>query len=291
MAAVAPRIALVTCAELPELEDDDRLPIASLTALGMRVEPAVWDDPRIDWAGYDLAVVRSTWDYPARRKEFVAWAEGVPRLANAASIVAWNTDKRYLAELADAGVPVVPTSWIGPDDEWVPPNGGHWVIKPSISAGSKDTGRYDLADPDERSHAVEHVRRLQAAGRDIMIQPYLDAVDTDGETALLYTAGRFSHAVRKGPMLEGPDLGVAGLYKPESITARVPSEAELAVAEHVLSVLPRHLPTPLYARVDLIPGPDGGPLLIELELTEPSLFMGYADGAAERFAGAIAAAV
>jgi hypothetical protein len=119
-----------------------------------------------------------------------------------------------------------------------------------------------------------------------MVQPYLAAVDGYGETALLYFAGRFSHAIRKGPMLDGPDLGVPGLYKAEEISARVPTPAERAVADRVLAA---SAADPLYARVDLIPGPDGAPLLVELELTEPSVFLAHGDGAAQRFAEAIAA--
>ena len=187
-------------------------------------------------------MLRSPWDYAPRRDEFVAWAASVPRLANAAAVVAWNTDKRYLAELSAAGVPIVPTVWVEPGDAWQPSHEGHWVIKPSISAGSLDTGRYDLSDTSHREHAAAHVERLQAAGRTVMIQPYLAAVDTYGETALMFIDGAFSHAIRKGPMLDGPDLESAerddGLYKPEAISAREPTEAERALAERVLAALP-----------------------------------------------------
>ncbi len=282
-------IALVTCGDLPDLEADDRLVIEPLRAAGRVAEPVVWDDPTIDWAGYDLAVLRSPWDYASRRDEFVAWASRVPRLANDAATVAWNTDKRYLAELAGAGVDVVHTDWVAPGSTWAPPAGGEWVVKPAISAGSLDTGRYDMADPEHRAHAAAHVRRLQRAGRLVMVQPYLSAVDTYGETALVFFGGRYSHAIRKGPMLEGPDLGTEGLYKPEEIVARQPTPAELERAEQVIAAIPASLPPTLYARVDLIPGPDGTPVLVELELTEPSLFLEHSEGAPERLADAILA--
>ena len=294
---MSPEIALVTCADLPELEDDDRLVIAPLAARGLVAEPVVWDDPGVDWDRYALAVLRSPWDYATRRDEFVAWARSVPRLANPAGTVEWNTDKRYLAELSAAGVPVVPTGWVQPGDEWTPPAGGTWVVKPTISAGSLDTGRYQLADPAERAHAVGHVRRLRAAGRPVMVQPYLDAVDTYGETALVFVGGRDSHAIRKGPMLDGPDLGATGLYKPEEISAREATAAERAVADRTIAAIPGGLAGPvdpaalLYARVDVIPGPDGAPVLVELELTEPSLFLAHAAGAADRLASAIASSV
>jgi hypothetical protein len=210
-------------------------------------------------------------------------------LANDATVVAWNTDKQYLRELGAAGVPMVDTSWVAPGDSWAAPSAGEWVVKPAVSAGSVDTGRYDLAAAEQRSLAVAQVRRLQAAGRLVMVQPYLDAVDSAGETALLHVDGAYSHAIRKGPMLTGPDAGVEGLYKAEHIQPREPTEAEYAVASAVLSFVAERFGMPLYARVDLIPDAYGQPRLIELELTEPSLFLGYAPGAADRLAAAIAA--
>jgi len=282
------RVALVTCAELPDLDADDRLLLEPLRRLGIHAEPAVWDDPDVDWSGYDLAVLRSTWDYPTRRGEFVDWAHRVPRLANPAAVVAWNTDKRYLADLAAAGTPVVATTWLEPGRPWSPPRSGEVVIKPAVGAGSLDAGRYDLTDPDHHRLAGELVTRLHAAGRVAMVQPYLSAVDAYGETALLFLGGAYSHAVRKGPLLTGPQEAIDGLYKVEDISPRVPSAAERAVAERALAVAPGPL---LYARVDLIPAADGEPVVVELELAEPSLFLGYADGAVDRFATAIAAEI
>ena len=280
-------MALVTCAELPELDPDDRAIVAPLAAAGVAVDAAVWDNPSIIWAGYDLVVLRSPWDYVRRRDEFVAWASAVPRLANPAGVVAWNTDKRYLADFAAAGIPTVPTEWLGPAHPVTLPSAGDWVIKPAVGAGSLDSGRYDLTDPHHRDLAGAHIARLQAAGRLVMLQPYLHAVDSAGETALLYLGGRYSHAIRKGPMLAGPDFGAEGLYRPEEITSREPRPAEHALAERVLAAVPGG--PLLYARVDLIPGADGEPVLVEVELTEPSLFLATSPGAAERFAEAILA--
>ncbi|MEV4387411.1 hypothetical protein AB0J68_17115 [Micromonospora sp. NPDC049580] len=288
-----PRVALVTCTDLVDLDPDDRLVLDPLTARGIAAEAVVWDDPDADWSSYDLVVLRSPWDYALRRDEFVAWAASAPTLVNPADVVRWNTDKRYLAELSAAGVPTVPTSWVEPGETWSPPaETGEYVLKPSVSAGSQDTGRYDLADPEHRDLAHAHVRRLSTAGRTTMVQPYLSAVDSEGETALLFLAGpdglAYSHAIRKGPMLTGPDLGPDGLYKAEEIRSRAARPEQLAVAERTLAAVPGGTRQLLYARVDLIPGPDGDPVLVELELTEPSLFIGYADGAPDRLATAIA---
>lgn len=287
-----PRVALVTCAELPEGDPDDLLLVDPLAAHGIGAVPAVWDDPQQDWGAYALVVVRSPWDYAARREEFIAWADTVPRLANPAAT-------------AD-GVPTVPTVWLEPGDparlpSVEDPDGGTGsiVVKPTVGAGSKDTGRYDPARPREAALAVAHAERLLSAGRGVMVQPYLPAVDTAGESALVLLDGRFSHSVRKGPMLDGPDTGGVGLYREERIDPREPAAAELDLAATVLGAVPgpgRRAGTdlgaaPLYARVDLLPGVDGSPVLLELELTEPSLFLGHSAGAAERFADAISRVV
>ncbi|HEV7706932.1 MAG TPA: hypothetical protein VGP16_01930 [Asanoa sp.] len=288
------RVALVTCDQIPDLEDDDRLVLAPLAAHGVAAEPVVWDDPTVDWAGYDLVVLRSPWDYAPRLAEFVAWASRVVNLANPADVVSWNTDKRYLTELAEAGVPIIPTTVIEPGGWFRPGLPDDVVIKPAVGAGSVDAGRYRLSDDAEAAAFNAHLKRLTDAGRAALLQPFLSGIETAGETALVYLndgAGlRFSHAARKGAMLSGPDEGVSGLYKEERIDPAAASAAELAVAERALDAVPAGRDRLLYARVDLVPDDSGAPTLIELELTEPSLFLGVAAGAAQRLADAIAAA-
>jgi hypothetical protein len=298
---VTARIALATAAEFPDLDDDGPALLGALDALGILAEPAVWTDPTIDYANYDLVVVRSTWDYHERLDEFLAWADKVAAttvLANSAQVLAWNTHKTYLRELGSARLPVVDTTWLDPGDTFSVPAAGEYVVKPAVSAGSRDTNRYVVGEHDER--AVDHVQSLLAAGRTVMVQPYLAAIDTAGETALLYFGGEFSHAVRKGPLLEPGMEFVRTAYKEESMSLRDPSAAELAVADLVLDALPATGAGAgrgdlLYARVDLVPGADGSPVLLELELAEPSMFL-VLDGtegvaSATRFAAAIAARV
>lgn len=293
-------IALATAAEFPDLDEDGPALLAALADHGLKGEPAVWSDPRIDWSAYDLVVVRCTWDYHLRRDEFVAWAHRVAattRLANPADVLAWNTDKTYLHTLQEAGLPVVPTQWFAPGDEVVVPGDGEYVVKPAISAGSNDTNRYVAGDHDEL--AVAHVTSLLAAGRTVMLQPYLAQVDSYGETALLYFDGRFSHAIRKGPLLTPAMGAVDGAYRPETITVREPSATEHQAAERVLDALAGISPAVrddlVYARVDLVPDAGGEPVVLELELAEPSMFLVH-DGSggtdsARRFASAIAAAL
>jgi hypothetical protein len=274
----------------PDLYDDDFGVRDGLRAAGVDVDAVCWDDRTAHWGRYDLAVVRSPWDYPPRRDEFVAWAHSVPRLANPADIIEWNSDKVYLRELAAAGLPVTPTEFVPPPAGWTPPAGGDWVIKPTISVAALDSGRYRL--PAQADLAVAHVRRLQEAGRTAMIQPYLTAVDTAGETSVLCTpdAGgelAYSHAIRKGALLTGPDVGAPHGEYTEEIEPRVPSGAELALAAATLAAVPGGAKRLLYARVDMIPDPDGSPLLVELELIEPSMFFRAAPGSAERMVTAI----
>lgn len=285
--AVALRVALVTCAQFPDLDEDGPALLAALRGHAVAARPAVWDDPGVDWAAFDLAVIRSTWDYAPRRDQFLAWAESVPRLANRAAVIRWNTDKRYLIDLSARGIPVVPTTFLAPGEPAHFPPEGEFVVKPAVGAGALDTARYR---PDERARAGEHVRELHAAGRIAMVQPYLAGVDVAGETALLYLGGHYSHSIRKDALLTGPGGEVEGLYREESISAREPDPAEVALAEAALAAVPGGGDQLLYARVDLLPGPDGAPVLLELELTEPSLFLGHGTRAVEMFATAIAAA-
>jgi len=283
------RVALVTCAQLPGLDSDTRLLADRLSAEGVSAFPLVWDDPAADWTVVDLAVVRCCWDYATRRPAFLAWAERVPRLANPANVLVWNTDKHYLLDLAAAGVPVVSTMWVTPNDRWTPPDGGDCVIKPSISLASLDTGRYRVDDAAERALAIAHVDRLRAEGRTAMVQPYLRGIDEDGETSLVFIGGAFSHAVRKEAVLEGPDSGLDRRFLPQgglTLRRRHPSRAQLDVARRALSAVPGGAARLLYARVDLVPGPDGEPVLMELELTEPQLYFGVVPEAVTRFAAA-----
>ncbi len=281
-----PRVALATSAEFLQHDEDAPPLLAALAARDVSAEAAAWEDPAVDWAGYDLVVIRSTWDYAERHADFVSWAQRVPHLLNGVDIVKWNTDKRYLTDLAAAGVPVVDTTFIGPGEPAILPSEGEYVVKPAVGAGARDTVRYTSSDAEV---ARLHVARLHRAGRTVMVQPYIEQVDLHGESALLYVGGQYSHSVLKGALLTaGTDVG--GEYREPTIAARVPDPAQFAVAEQALRAVPGGPAQLLYARVDLLPGPAGSPLLLELELTEPHLYLGYAPGAVEQFAAAIAAA-
>lgn len=246
---------------------------------GVPIDILSWDDPDTDWATYDAVVIRSCWDYIARREEFLAWTARVPRLHNPHQVIEWNTDKVYLRQLEAAGVPIIQTRWdVAPGDDI----GAHdeWVVKPSISVGSMDTGRW--ATPDE---VYAHSAELVAAGRTSLTQPYVSSVDDEGETAMLFIGGEFSHAIRKGQLLEAGEGVVQDRAGRETIDPRTPTQAQHAVARQALAAVDDILggDNPLtYARVDLVTGPDRSPLVIELELTEPSLFLPHSVDGAQR---------
>ena len=268
---------------------------AALSDGGAETSIVDWDDAAADWGAFDLALLRSPWDYTIRYAEFLQHAERIAsrtRLENPLPVVRWNTDKRYLLDLARAHVPIIPSQVVEPHEDAVSAiaraQAGHeaaeLVVKPTIGAGSRDTQRHDRAN---RDSMVSHVKRLQSAGRSALVQPYLPSVDQHGETALIFFSGRFSHAIRKGALLRAGADSSQELFAKEQIGPRVPAADELRVAEQTLAAMP--FDTPLYARIDLIRGSAGEPRVLEVELTEPSLFFAHAPGSAAAFADAVLA--
>ena len=294
MTSPSPRIALATCTAVDPMFFDDPEVVSALRARGADADRPIWDDPAVDWASYDLGVIRSTWDYTPRRDEFVAWAEAVgTRLQNAPGVIAWNSDKGYLADFADAGLAVVPTAFVAPGDP-MPDLDGEVVVKPTVSAGAIDTGRFGGSTHDV---ARDLVARIHATGRTAMVQPYLSSVDTVGETAIVCFDGEPSHVLRKravlrpdevAPVREG-DIGAAeAMYEDDLVVASTATDAELSFAADVLAwVTSRFGAAPLYARVDVVTGDDGAPVLMELEAVEPYLYLAESPGSLDRLVDAI----
>ncbi len=295
-----PRIALVTARAALELDEDMPLLVEALQEAGVAVETPYWNDPAVDWAGYGAALLRSTWDYAERIDEFLDWCDRCAagtRLLNPPQVVRWNTDKRYLSDLAVAGVPVVPTRFVEPGSDpraelaaflrgdtssltvGEPGRFDEFVVKPAIGAGSRDAARYHTS---ESARALEHVHRLLTDGRSLLLQPYLSRVDEQGETAVLYLGGEFSHSIRKGPLLRAGAAMVEGLFAPEEIRPRQADQSELGIAAAAYAAIP--FAAPAYARIDLLRDAHGTPVVLELELTEPSLFLMHAPRAAGQFA-------
>ncbi|MGW1162932.1 ATP-grasp domain-containing protein [Streptomyces sp. NPDC002519] len=285
------RVALVTCRPGPEVTADGDLPVLvrEMRAAGAGADAVYWDDPDVDWAAYDLAVIRSTWDYSWRAAEFTAWAERcgrLTRLANPASVVRWNTDKRYLGELAAAGVPVVPTRYLAPGDPVDLPDDHEYVVKPTSGAGARFAARYT---PEEHDTAVRQLARMHAEGFTAIVQPYVRGIDVGGERALQFFGGRLLHASRKRAVLApGTPYDERKVAHP-GLEPWTPTPAERAVAERALAAVPG-APELLYARVDLVDGADGQPCVMELELIEPNLFLFLHPGSVPQVVDAVLAA-
>jgi glutathione synthase/RimK-type ligase-like ATP-grasp enzyme len=227
----------------------------------------------VDWSRFDLVLPRATWDYAERLDDFLDWARSVPRVLNPVPLLEWNTDKqRYLTDLAAAGVPVVATSFVEPGQALEPPEGS-FVVKPSISAGGRRSARFGSGD---LGAAQALVARIHADGDTAMVQPHLGDAD---EIGLVYVEGRYSHAVRRRVPL--PDAGEQEvLYLDEDLAPAEAAETDRAIAEAALACAGTDL---LYGRIDLLAG-----VVLELEVTEPSLYLTYDKGAAKRFAEAVA---
>jgi Prokaryotic glutathione synthetase, ATP-grasp domain len=281
-----PRVGLVTSDAFPQLYEDDLLLVAALDEICIDSTPLVWSDPAVDWRGYDALVIRSPWDYFVRLREFRAWldariASGV-RMCNPSAILEWNFDKRYLQDLAAAGVPLVPTIVVpqgdSPDIVALARARG-WediVVKPTISGGAHGTYRFRIDDVDRHREAIAET--LQDRG--LLIQPFLPEIQSAGELSLLFFDGVFSHAVCKRP--KDGDYRVQFQFGGTDETVEVRDEW-IERARVCIAAAPA---LPVYARVDGVVQ-DGQFLLMELEVFEPLMFLARHPPAAGRFARAI----
>ena len=283
-------ILLATSESIPNLTKDDQSLIAPLAKHNIEARPAIWSDANLNWSQADAILIRSCWDYHLRLKEFLAWTSALEqakvRVLNPAPMLRWNTNKIYLRELEEKGVPIVPTLWPEPGFElkqelqlrkWK-----QAVVKPRVSATAYRTL---LTSPDNVEDAQTLINDLMSGdlmrGPGAMVQEFLEEVQSQGEWSLIFFSGQFSHAVVKTPK--------PGDFRSQEefggdIKNTPPSVSLIQTASRALAAI--H-PTPLYARVDGVES-RGQFRLMELELIEPALYLNLADGAAERFADAIA---
>jgi hypothetical protein len=265
-------LAVAGCAKWPDLRDDWPLLQRALAQHDINAVTVTWNDPSIDWADYDLVLATGVWDYIHHLDEFLAWTDRVgalTRLINPAPVLRWNADKHYLADLSAAGVPVVPTTFVDPGDVTLPD--GEFVVKPTVSAGSFQTGRYGPGH-DDQARALAHIAELHALHRDVMVQPYQAAIDQVGETGLIFLGGTFSHAIGKAALLHLDTVPAADSF-PAPVSITPASAAQLDVATTALTAAQRLVGPITYARVDLVPDGDGAPTLMELEVLDPALFL------------------
>jgi len=277
------RVAIATSiSDDVNLDPDAELLLGALTRVGVDGSMCVWDDPSIRWNDYELTVIRSTWDYTRDRDGYLEWARGVEHLLNPYSIIEYSTDKHYLADLERRTHRIVPSTFCDVGGAPVFPD-GRFVVKPPVGAGSIDAEQYA---PGEHDRAGAHVRALHASGRDAMIQPYVSSIDHDGERALVFIDGRFSHAMTKAAMLNTPADVRDALFRRRQMSVATGEPDAVAFAEAVMGE--DAFRGILYGRVDLVRMSEGWAIM-ELELVEPSLFLAYDDRAPRRLAEAIRA--
>jgi glutathione synthase/RimK-type ligase-like ATP-grasp enzyme len=272
---VIARLAWITATPALGLDEDEPLALHALRQAGLEVDVVPWDAPDVQWTSYDRVVLRSTWDYPARLPQFLAWLEAVDQLTelrNPLPMLRWNLDKHYLADLADAGVPITPTTFVEPGQRVALPP-GDLVVKPAVGAGSRgvrvyDTGQHDLAQA--------HIEQLHADGAGVLVQPLLASVSLHGEWPLIFLDGHYSHAASKRVTLPEPGT-TEDLFAEETNAAHIADPEQVAVAQAAIDVVTERFGAPTYARVDLVRDDEGRYCVLELELIEPSLFLPQAE--------------
>jgi len=274
------RLAIATSSMIPEIHPDDAHLAASLQSLGVETIACVWNDPAVDWSRYDAVLIRSTWDYFKHYAEFSAWLERLPiPTINPKALVRWNSNKRYLPELAAQGIDIIPTRIAAGADlrqALAPMSGQEVVVKPTISGTAWHTARGVAGDA-----AFEQAIAQLPAAFEYLIQPFVPEVVSAGELSLLFFDGQFSHAVIK--------RAAAGDYRVQSdfggtAEAIEPDAGLIASAKRAISAAGALGHSDVaYARVDGVLV-DGSFLLMELEMIEPFLHLGARPDAAERFA-------
>lgn len=292
------RFAYVNCANLPEPDPDERTCLKAFADAGHTISTLPWDGPPTALGEYDALLIRATWNYIDAPEAFLDWvrrAASQTLLLNPPDVVEWNLHKSYLNELEAEHVPVVPTAFVSQANEMrdemrfdalMARHG--WtdvVIKPTVSAGSWMTRRFRA----DEAQAARSFLQQSVQARDTMVQRYEPSVERGGERSLVWFGGTLQHVVVKAPRFADGEEAI----QPSS----APTTEDRQLAQQILAAAARRLQRVedasdlLYARIDVIEGPSGEPLLSELELIEPSLFFDQNAGSADRFVQAAAAMV
>ncbi|TGD81786.1 ATP-grasp domain-containing protein [Hymenobacter wooponensis] len=285
-------IALVTCESLaqyaaPNVEDEDSLLTRYLREQGHTVEPRVWTNPSVEWQRYDVVVVKSPWDYFDRVEEFYQWLDRMEalgvRMLNPVATVRWNANKKYLLEMQQAGVSIVPTHWLNRgsevniDELFDILGSDELVVKPAVSGGAKNT--FTLTKQESAIRQPQLASLLQH--EDFLVQPFQPEIQQEGEWSLIYLGREYSHCVLKTP--KSGDFRVqhylGGGIEPREAPAHLRRAADAIVARYAADCL--------YARVDGVDS-NGELLLMELELIEPFLYLASAEGSLARYEAGLA---
>jgi glutathione synthase/RimK-type ligase-like ATP-grasp enzyme len=272
------KIALVTAVAARGTDPDEQPVIDALAGAGFEVDVQPWDDQTVRWSDYDLAIIRSTYDYMDHLEKFFAWLGAVSAmttLANPFAAVKWSLDKHYFQELTAAGVPVVPSLFVEPGQSSDTALGAfdRFVVKPCVGCGSRGVSSYDvIGHPEHKDAARSHMRALLDEGLSVMVQPMISSVPTRGELPMVFFGGTFSHGASKRVSIPSGGELITGLFAPEDNRPIQPTQREIEVATQAMNAVPESVGKLLYGRVDLVWGDDGEPLVLEVELAEPSLF-------------------
>lgn len=284
------KLAILTCSKIPQGVADDQGLFEALKNTGIEVHIHAWDAP-IQWSDYDACLFRSVWDYQEQPTKFLHWleqTEPVTQFINSAAIIKWNTDKKYLKELADFGVSIAPTVWLDANkthdlktliNQF---DATQYFLKPVIGADSSGTYRFSN-NGDELIAAQKHLDEISKS-HEMMLQPYLNSVETQGETSGMFFASNYSHGVRKIPV--NGDYRVQDTFGATDVPYDL-NAAEMALSKACLYFLAEKFGTIVYARFDFLQDADGSVYLNEAELFEPSLFFNHDPLAAARLAQSI----
>ncbi len=266
---------------------------AALSVDGISATPTPWTahaDDASALLGYDRVLPLLVWGYHRAHAHWLracdAWRRARVALANPAEVLAWNSDKRYLSALAARGVAMPPTQWTPRltrarlEQAFDETGAAELIVKPSVSGGAWKTRRV------RRDDALDEVAADAAPGIEMLVQPYLPTIASEGETSLLFFGGRLSHVVNKRP-LPG-DFRVQSEFGGQYRVLPEPPAEALALAEQVLAAIEAPL---LYARIDVVPDADGRWLLMEAELIEPDFYLGVDPRRGAGFAQALAASL
>ncbi len=296
-----PRITLVTSAEMPALYSDEEGLLDALSDRGADPRIAVWNDSSVDWSQAGTCVVRSVSDYARNRAAFLRWAESVPRLLNHPDILRWNSDKHYMTDLAARGLPVIPTTWLEPDRHLSKqqvhsrfPAMGDFVVKPAVSSGVRDIGRYTANDTEHRQQAILHAMNLLGQGRSVMVQRYVEQIDVHGEISMVFFNGLPSHTVEKRAELHPARVTDPRMHE-AVVTAQHADEEQWRWGEQIRTVLHAYVRAQmgrdeqfLFNRVDLVPDGQGSFLVMEVSMVDADLYLEATPDALGNFADAIA---
>ncbi len=297
-----PKVTLVTCQSMPNLFPGEQGLLDELASRGCDPQIKIWNDPDVDWADAGMVVVRSVSDYAQDRPAFLEWTKQLRRVHNSADVLNWNTDKHYLKELSALGLPTIPTNWLEAEQKLTKhqihtrfPAFGEFVVKPAVSSGVRDIGRYTTVDIRQRQAAMRQVQGLLGEGRSVMLQRYVEEIDLHGEISLVFFNGLVSHAVEKRSALHP-----ASVTNPEMHEAVVTADVADSVAwqwgEEIRRVLHDYVRIRrghdeqfLFNRVDLVPDGRGSFLVMEVSLVDADLYLGATPHALGNFADAISA--